>query len=37
MLAERADSAEFRAFNLELAQYWDEIADELERKSSRGG
>jgi hypothetical protein len=30
--AERARSAEVRALNLELAQYWNEMGDEIERK-----
>ena len=33
--AERARSAELRVFNLELAQYWDDTADEIERKLVR--
>jgi hypothetical protein len=33
--AEGARSTQLRAFNLELAQYWEDVADEIERKLVR--
>jgi len=33
--AHRAHSAELRGFNLELAQYWDDVAEEIDRKLVR--